>query len=492
MAQAPRLAPEQALPTAAVSSPMPEAAAILDDDDRMTLTAVALGWRTPIVPPAHPLAKVFKQAVEDGFIQLAPLFGVLIGLMYLSYIWSDLLLYHDHLWALLPMRLMLAGSFLLASAICYWYPQRTVQLRTSQSAVTSHWLLVAGTLIASQDPTGPYFAALIGGVIIASLIPYSTRWFVANIVVLWLSYALAILLQPQPPGTRELAYLLTLIVTGLFALVIFRNMRCIRWHDVLLLKKTEALLAEQHTYNQQLERDLAVARQIQQSLLPSAYPALSGLDVACYSQAANEVGGDFYVYHEYPDQRVLLGVGDVSGKGLPAALIMSTCVTIFSTAALHADSPRALLGYFDLALAPYTRSTRQNCGMAVIEVQHRRVLFANAGGITPLLRRANGEIHWIEVGGLPLGFGHGAIKGYQEHEYMAQPGDTLILCSDGVLEAHNPDSTLFGFERMAAALATCPYSSSTAILNAIRNDLSSFTGDAQQHDDITLIVIRVT
>ncbi|NJO07412.1 MAG: SpoIIE family protein phosphatase [Chloroflexaceae bacterium] len=211
--------------------------------------------------------------------------------------------------------------------------------------------------------------------------------------------------------------------------------------------------------------------------------------------AAREVGGDFYAYHDFGDGRVSLTVGDVSGKGLPAALLMSTSLTMFSTTIANTTTPAELLTYLDMGLAPYTRSTNQNCALCVIQFKnaHQTLTVANAGGVIPLVRHTNGAVEWLEAGGLPLGVGMGARFGYQQCDYSLQRGDVVVLVSDGIIEAHNPTGDLFGFDRMQAAVAGFILTTSAyAMLNQLRNVVNEFVDGAEQHDDMTILVVRLT
>src|SRR6185503_2537693 len=182
-----------------------------------------------------------------------------------------------------------------------------------------------------------------------------------------------------------------------------------------------------------LQEELTLAQKIQQSFLPTERPTWSGLDVVCHTVPAREVGGDFYAYHAFTSlqsaslggtkggRRFAIAVGDVSGKGMPAALLMAASLTALQSIIAQAFNPSDLLTELDLALKPYTKTTLQNCALCYAEITpptpeqpqgHLRV--ANAGCVTPLICRANGKVEWVEVGGLPLGVDADARFDYAE------------------------------------------------------------------------------
>ncbi len=262
-----------------------------------------------------------------------------------------------------------------------------------------------------------------------------------------------------------------------------------------------------------LQEELTMAQKIQQSLLPTGRPPWSGLDLVCHSVPAREVGGDFYAYHAFSSppspspegtkrrERFAIAVGDVSGKGMPAALLMAASLTALQSIISRAADPSDLLCELDLALEPYTKTTLQNCALCYAEITppaHRPrkdkaglLRVANAGCVTPLICRTDGTVEWVEVGGLPLGVGMGARSGYTEATFSLYPGDLVIFTSDGVIEAMNAAGELFSFERLEQAVATGPQTSAAAMLAHLRAEVAAFTGEIEPHDDLTIVVVQV-
>ncbi len=255
-----------------------------------------------------------------------------------------------------------------------------------------------------------------------------------------------------------------------------------------------------------IERELSLAQEIQRSLLPPVKPGWSELEVWCYSMPAREVGGDFYAYHVLegydltggePVTAYTLAVGDVSGKGMPAALLMTVSLASLQAVINQPRRPAELLTYLDQAITPYTRTTHQNCALVYMQLtpapdgQGRILHAANAGCITPIIRRARGGVEWVEVGGLPLGVDLRLEFGYDEVSLALNKGDIVILTSDGVVEANGADNEIFGFDRLEQVVAAGPTDSAAAMLTHLKNEVTAFVGQRDPHDDLTIIVVRV-
>jgi tetratricopeptide (TPR) repeat protein len=247
--------------------------------------------------------------------------------------------------------------------------------------------------------------------------------------------------------------------------------------------------------------ELALARRVQLSLLPDAPPMMPDLEVAAVVLPAAEVGGDFVGYSAVGgdpsagEQRQLgLAVGDISGKGLGAALLLSgVVVALNSVAALH-RSPAAIAAALSDAVRPYTSRSRMNIAllyaMLTQDPQGWELRAVGAGAVPPLLRRADGTTGWLETAGFPIGIS--ATVSYREETARLAPGDTLLLMSDGVVEAMSPKGELFGFDGVLAAVGAAPVEQGAhAVLAAMLAAVRAHAGTAEQNDDITLIAVRV-
>jgi sigma-B regulation protein RsbU (phosphoserine phosphatase) len=194
----------------------------------------------------------------------------------------------------------------------------------------------------------------------------------------------------------------------------------------------------------------------------------------------------------------VLAVGDVSGKGMPAALFMSLTFASLQTLLTQSLKPSELLSRLDQAITQYTRTTYQNCALCYAEIiipeqknKVRVVNLANAGCMLPLIRRVDNTVEWIEVVGLPLGVDLTIRILYDETTAFLEPGDFIILSTDGVIEAMNEKHEMFGFKRFEQAVKTGPSTDAAAMLAHLRAEINTFTHQAELQDDLTLVVIQV-
>lgn len=254
--------------------------------------------------------------------------------------------------------------------------------------------------------------------------------------------------------------------------------------------KVAQLVREQQTEAKERERiqqELQVAALIQQTLLPKELPAIHGWQVDAFYRPARAVGGDFYDFVALEDGRLGVVIGDVTDKGVPAALVMATCRSTLRAAAQRHTSPSAVLAEVNDALVPEIPPAMfVTCLYAIIDTDAGEVVFANAGHNLPYVRSAGGVIE-LRATGMPLGLMKG--MGYDEKRYQMASGEIMVLTSDGITEAHSPEGEMYGFSRLMARVARRP--SDGDMVAALVGDLEGFTGEgSEQEDDITLVVVR--
>jgi serine phosphatase RsbU (regulator of sigma subunit) len=238
---------------------------------------------------------------------------------------------------------------------------------------------------------------------------------------------------------------------------------------------------------ERIEHELRVARLIQQTLLPRELPRLPGWHVAAHYKPARAVGGDFYDFLYFSDGRVGIVIGDVTDKGVPAALVMATTRSILRSASQGSTSPGVVLKRANDLLCPdMAPNMFVTCFYAVLDPQTGRLCFANAGHDLPY-QQHDGTVTELHARGMPLGLM--PDMHYEEGETVLAPGDSILLYSDGLVEAHGPRREMFGFAHLAALLANL--SSSEPLIAAILAELEAFTGPGwEQEDDVTLVTIQ--
>ncbi|HZD56603.1 MAG TPA: SpoIIE family protein phosphatase [Anaerolineales bacterium] len=238
---------------------------------------------------------------------------------------------------------------------------------------------------------------------------------------------------------------------------------------------------------ERIEQELRVARIIQQTLLPKELPAIQGWHVSAYYQPARAVGGDFYDFLQFPDGRLGLFVGDVTDKGVPAALVMATTRSILRSAAERYISPGQVLEKANDLLCPDIPDNMfVTCLYALLDPKEGKMRFANAGHNLPCRRRRDG-VDELRATGMPLGLM--TSMQYEEKEVSLNQGETILFYSDGLTEAHNPQHEMFGFPRLQSVVTEC--TESAGLIDHLLNALKNFTGnDWEQEDDVTFVTLE--
>jgi serine phosphatase RsbU (regulator of sigma subunit) len=245
-------------------------------------------------------------------------------------------------------------------------------------------------------------------------------------------------------------------------------------------------VAEQEAWH----RELALAREIQFSLLPQYSPTLADLDIKGRSLPAEEVGGDFYTYLPLTGGRLGLAIGDVSGKGMASALYMAIATSVVEAQATTSPDSAALVSQVNNLLYRRMHETGMNTALlyALFDLTRRQLRVCNAGLITPIYHQ-NGSFRYLETYGLPLGAVANEV--YEELRIDLQAGDVLLFVSDGIVEAMNANRELYGFPRLEAVLNSCDLKDAQSVLDGIFDNVFEFMGDVPPHDDMTAVVVRV-
>jgi serine phosphatase RsbU (regulator of sigma subunit) len=254
------------------------------------------------------------------------------------------------------------------------------------------------------------------------------------------------------------------------------------------IQAREQRLKQEAHARERVEQELHVARRIQQASLPEAVPALEGWDIYPNYRPAREVGGDFYDFLELEDGRLGLVVGDATGKGVPAALVMSTTCGMLRAVTQASDySPGEVLQRVNEALVTRIPANMfVTCFYGVLDPRTGGFAYANAGHDLPYVRRG-GNAGELMARGMPLGLMPGMR--YEEKEIILGAGDRALFYSDGLIEAHNPEGEMFGFPRLQALVAE--HAEGESLVDFLMEELYSFTGERwEQEDDITLVTLQ--
>jgi serine phosphatase RsbU (regulator of sigma subunit)/ketosteroid isomerase-like protein len=255
-----------------------------------------------------------------------------------------------------------------------------------------------------------------------------------------------------------------------------------------LAELTQQRLEQEMRERERVEQEMKVARRIQQGSLPEGVPTLEGWQIDPYYQPAREVGGDFYEFYQLGDGRVGFAVGDGTGKGVPAAILMTgTSAYLGGVAAASGSSPGKTLALANEALfARIPPNMFVTCFYAILDPKSASLTYANAGHDLPYLHR-NGDAEELRARGMPLGIMPG--MSYEEREVSLSEGNCVLFYSDGLVEAHNPRGEMFGFPRLRELVAE--HGEERSLGNFLLEELYSFVGEGwEQEDDITLLTLR--
>ena len=235
------------------------------------------------------------------------------------------------------------------------------------------------------------------------------------------------------------------------------------------------LSQQEHTQLESIKGDLAVAHQ---------------LDIAASMNAAKDVGGDFYDFFRIDEDRIGFVIADVSGKGIPAAIFMAVSRTLIRATGIRGGKPSECLTYSNQLLS----NESVDCMFVTVfygiyTISTGEITYCNAGHNPPYILKADGN---VEVLPMPQDFLVGAIEGleYHDNQMKLEPGDTLVMFTDGVNEAMNIDFKEFGDERFEATLKKCAGMDCQQIIDTVKADVAAFVGEAEQSDDITLFTLK--
>jgi serine phosphatase RsbU (regulator of sigma subunit) len=259
--------------------------------------------------------------------------------------------------------------------------------------------------------------------------------------------------------------------------------------NVAAIRIEHARLAEIEQAERIFQRDLSQAAEIQQRMLPSEAPQVANADLAGYNFPCRTVGGDYYDFFTYPDGKVAAALGDVSGKGMPASLMMMSLVARVQVLAEDVSDVAALMNRLN-------KSTCANCPanrfitffFSVFDPATGELRWASAGHNPPIIVRGDGKAEMLEGGGPVLGI-LSMIK-FDEHRTQLGHDDMLVIYSDGVTEATNPKEEEYGEDRLIELLRGNRGKPASAIVDAVKADVATWAAGSPPADDVTLVVLK--
>lgn len=259
--------------------------------------------------------------------------------------------------------------------------------------------------------------------------------------------------------------------------------------SVAAIRVENTRLLEEQMERERMEHELQLASEIQQRFLPTTAPHLAGYELQGISFPCYEIGGDYYDFIERDDRRMVIALGDVSGKGTAAALLMSSLHAAVHAQASSNNSLVDSIGEVNRYLAENTPTNRfVTLFYAELDQQTGSLAFLNAGHNPPIIAHAAGTVEHLASGGFPLGIMPETF--YREGHTQLQPGDVLVAYSDGVSEAQNPSGEEFGAQRLYEVIARNMDASAAGIRDRIEAALSKWAQGTPAADDITLVIVK--
>lgn len=252
---------------------------------------------------------------------------------------------------------------------------------------------------------------------------------------------------------------------------------------------------ESELERERMSRELEIAHQVQMSLLPKESPKLSGFDIAGLCIPAEEVGGDYYDFIHLRDNKLGIAVGDVSGKGVPAAIYMTLTKGVIQSHAEEMASPREVLSKINSFMyQSIERKAFISMFYTVLDTKARKVICSRAGHNPGMhFKNGKGDFSWIEPSGIALGLEEGDVFSdvIHEQEIDLEPGDLLVFHTDGFNEAMNKHNDEYGEERLLDIIQKNKNKTSRELIDAVKHDVHTFTESHPQHDDMTMVTVKV-
>jgi len=351
-----------------------------------------------------------------------------------------------------------------------------------------------GTSTSSLIPMSIVFANVVGFVAVLTVryviprvsgLPAWVRYPLAVLTLIGggiFGSGLAILVNPLIVFYQSRLALMVVSVNGVLALIV--------GFLTLVYEHMRHQIEEEASERGRLEQEMTIARDIQMELLPRTFPRIAGLDMFAFTVPARHVGGDCYDVIDVGDGRLAVTIGDVSGKGTPAAILMANVQAAVRVLSESGVPSGQLITRVNKLVHTFTEdSTFITFFYCVLDTRTGDLSYVNAGHNPPCIFRADGSKQYLDRGGLVIGIMPGAE--YEEGHTVLGSGDNLVLYTDGITEAANADDEMFGEERLETLLLEQRHLSAREIEEHVYSGIRGFVGAAAQSDDLTMVVVKL-
>lgn len=429
---------------------------------------------------------------------LAAFWTLLLNLfpqLYFSF--NSLFVSEEAAWA--PLYMLLTNSWFAFAVVCgiFLVIGSLAYGRTENKWLTAFVAIAAsGLIIPFYKSFGPFWYELLQGAVFgAALTVIYFRWdfltvFISHFLFLGLAASASGWIVPNSPDS--FTFLVFVGVLGL--LTVFAILSILMGKEEATLPEYVPSYVEELAQEQRIKQELHIAREVQQSFLPSKTPAYPGLDIAAVCQPAYETGGDYYDFIPLDDHRVAVAIGDVSGKGIQAAFYMTFVKGILHTLCRETDSPALVLKKMNnLFHDNASRGTFVSLVYGVVDLKKNTFTFARAGH-NPILhvKTRSGKVNELQPNGLGIGLTKGKVfdNKIQEIELSITEDDMFLFYTDGIVEALNIEHKFYGTDKLIKLVKKLKHEPASNIVSNISDGVTRFIGQAKQHDDMTLMAIR--
>lgn len=370
--------------------------------------------------------------------------------------------------------------------------------QTNNRYITAVILVIAcGLMVPVLEDYGPPLQQFILSVILGFLL---TGIYMAwDFITLFLSYFLFLGLLSSSTGwvieDSPDTYIFIIYLILLAVLTAGGTIASLKGKDETVLPTFVPDYVEELAQEERIKQELQIARDVQQSFLPVRTPEIDRLDLAAICKPAYETGGDYYDFIRIDDDRIAVAIGDVSGKGIQAAFYMTFVKGVLHSLCREIESPAELLKKTNrLFYENAPRGTFVSLVYGIIDLRDKTFHFARAGH-NPIVKvsAANGGIEELRPDGIGIGLTTGETfnRNIEEVRFKLEPDDVLILYTDGIVEALNKNHVFYGNDRLINIIRRNSYKASAELLKALTEDIASFTSGTKQHDDMTVMIIKL-
>lgn len=412
---------------------------------------------------------------------------------------SRLIFFTDKvMWA--PLYVLAKNGWISLAAVLLVFPGLSSQIY--ELTDSKRWTLIAGGLSLAILPVFPFnllpeYWGFIGMLVLGIVLSWVyVQWDVLTAIFTFFFFRLLMNLDTSWVPAHSPDFMILLVISGVVGIMLLFGIWAItRGEAEKSLPRYIPEYVEELAQEERMKQELEIAHRVQQSFLPLKTPEFNNLDISAICQPAFETGGDYYDFIQLDDHRIAVTIGDVSGKGIQAAFYMTFTKGVLHSLCHEIDSPARLLSKANkLFYQNAPRGTFISLVYGIIDIREKTFRFARAGHNPILFKKKNAtEVQELQPDGLGLGLAvdQPFDRNIKEMTVAFEAGDVLILYTDGIVEALNAEHEFYGMKRMANQVLKNADRSSRQIVDSLTSEVGDFMGQARQHDDMTLLVVKL-